>query len=159
MIDPMSRLTQQLVATALATIIAVVSCTGEALYYLLEADSGQSIQAEGHPHDSFHHHHGDGLWHHHGPAQRPTSSDKTDTAEKPRTFNGEPVARVDVPHRHDHSTLLLAVVSAIELSLSNAPAVVEDSQQISNCSEFAGDCVAHWFQPTLGARGPPLRVV
>ena len=156
----MSRLTHQLVATALAAIFAVVSCTGEALYYLLEADSGQPVQTEGQPHEGFQHHHGDGLWHHHGPTQSSTSSAKADTPDESRTSDGEPAVRRESPGHRPHTCVALALVLQIQQSLSNTPSAVVESQHTSTCSEVDGDRRTHRFHATLGARGPPLlRVV
>lgn len=140
----MPRLTPSRIATLLlAATYLVVGSLGDSLYYLVESPSvGRSSEAA--DSGSYAHSHGDGLWHHHQTAGRLDDANPDD-----RTIGD----RVSV--RHDHTCLLLALASAVELSLHAAPATLVAPELGQLSAAPLASAAASSFHATLGARGPP----
>lgn len=144
-----TTLVHRLTSALLAATYLVVGATGEGLFYLIEApEVAQATDGDaGH---GFAHDHGDGLWHHHG-----GHHDENATAST-RSRVGEGLSDRDGAGHHDHSTLLLAVASAIELSLLNSPRLSETPRAALMIGSGEVDFTRPTDRGPLGPRGPPL---
>lgn len=153
----MSPLRQRCLSTLLAATYLVVGATGDALFYLVESPT-LTASAEERPAGSYFHDHGDGHWHHHG-FHRDDRATAAAPANRGRVraerAGGVSTACFDAESRHDHSTALLAIASAIELSLLDGSAAADF---------FAADCLIGLEDlgvatprgcVGLGPRGPP----
>lgn len=155
----MPRLARQHLASLLAAIIAVVGGTGEALYYLIEADSGQPAQTQGHQRAGYYHQHGDGLWHHHGPTHNPADVETTESFVESRVFDGLLAVRKQSPRHRSHSCFVLALVSQFQQSLVNVSTTFVAGVHVAPSYEVANCRIKRFFAPALGARGPPPLLV
>lgn len=145
---------QSFATLLLAATYLVIGATGDSLYYCIESPATERAPGE-HRHGGYYHDHGEGLWHYHGPASGESAA--APEREQVREGSAEPIALPASPDRHDHTCLLLAVASAIELSVSlgrTAPSCSEGSCLI--CSAGA-ERVDRFCFSRLGARGPPIR--
>lgn len=169
----MPRYAHQSAALVLAAIFAVVGGTGEALYYLVEADrceisspepdcgradSGQLASSQDRHRKVYSHHHGDGLWHYHTPKR--SRSDRiarsVAVSVEDRGTPSDSVVRKSSQDHQPHTCLVLALVSQIQQSLANAAAIHGADDHPTFCYELVDCRLTCQFRPTLGARGPPL---
>ena len=145
----------------LAATYLVVGAAGDGLFYLIEApavgQAGDGQQAGSQTGEAYLHDHGDGRWHHHG-THRPKSvapgGGRADGALA-GTNPGKPVWRLRSGNPHDHTTLLLALASEIELSVvADLPA--SDAPRVGRTvgAKDRGR-VLRSNVASLGPRGPP----
>lgn len=131
----------------LAATYLVVGATGDSLHYAVE--SPQADQDQGSV--GFAHDHGDGHWHLHGSHHH---SDVTATAKRSRYAEG--LSDRKASSHHDHTTLILAIASAIELSLLASPPLLE-GPQVELLIDLGESGVASASDhASLGPRGPPV---
>lgn len=135
-------------ATLLAATYLVVGASGDGLYYLLESPAAEQAESS----VSYVHEHGDGLWHHHGVhshagGETVSTDTSVDTPEQP--------SYADATTHHDHTTLLLAIASALKLSLlAELPhAEIPSGDAIISVCEYARAWASK--SANLGPRGPP----
>ncbi|MEN1679372.1 MAG: hypothetical protein AAGJ46_07245 [Planctomycetota bacterium] len=148
---------QRRISALLAAIYVIVGATGDSLHYLFESPSPAAAAEEQHA-DGFFHDHGDGNWHHHGHHQRPRAEfarQATRDVGKVERGAADAATRIDAPCRHDHSTVLLAIASAIELSLLQSSAATLESLAVRPIGRRERGAAAAVLTAALGPRGPP----
>ena len=130
---------------------------GDGLYYLVESPRIEQAASD-HTHEGYCHDHGDGHWHHHG-AHRHDSAAATKQVRRRDASVSRDISRSQALFEgvqpHDHTTLLLALASAIELSFLEGLAPSEAIRVETSTGLRAIGLPAEWDCANLGPRGPP----